>query len=332
MRKVPSIVQILTAEFLMVLFLAGFVGSVWNTVRPGAFGEFMTLRGVGNWVAYLLGFALFAWLMREIFQPRIKKDSWVSPSTWATSGGTYGFCSTHPSYVFVDLIVVSAFAFLLWYAKHENLNARVAGITFTLSLIVPALRLFAWYVVGLRIKDEVEAQDAWKSAAWMFIPAFGVFALIGVLGIRATRQYEKEIANMPLIDEQTFSNSREAFARLADGSREVKETGFVRVHATQLSDAPVQCKNKENVEFATVLADLGAGGDVFIVGSKYDRSGFDELVSKASGNRGKPIEVVGKLREKPWAVQIDRWKAYCGFDQLPPTPQGGRWVLEMKQP
>lgn len=95
---------------------------------------------------------------------------------------------------------------------------------------------------------------------------------------------------------------------------------------------PAQCKNNQNIDFATVLADLGAGGDVLIVGNKYDRSGFDELVSKANGNKGKQIEVMGKLRKMPSVRLIEKWKAYCELDKLPPTPAGGRWVLEMRQP
>jgi hypothetical protein len=94
----------------------------------------------------------------------------------------------------------------------------------------------------------------------------------------------------------------------------------------------VRCRNNQNYEFASVLADLGAGGDVLIVGSKYAGAGFDELVGKAVGNKDKMIEVTGKLREMPQASAIDSWKAYCGLDKLPPAPSGGRWVLEMHEP
>lgn len=330
MIKIPSIIQILIAELLAVWGVTAFVMAVWNTMKPGSFGENASLRGFGNWVWFLLGLALLVWALREIFKPRVKKDSWVSPKTGATSGGSYGFCSTHPSYFFIDLIIVTFSAFMLWYARGAGVESKNYSIMLAIALLFPVLRLFAWYALGLRIKDKHESAKAWKPAVVVASCFFLVFAIIGVMVAVGERQHRQEIANMPVVDEQTFANSRETFARLADEKQ--KETGTVRLRAAQISDAALQCKNNENIDFATVHASLGAGGDVLIVGSKYDRSGFDELVNKSSGNKGQQIEVVGKLREMPSASAIEKWKAYCGIEKLPPTPQGGRWVLEMHEP
>lgn len=330
MIKIPSIIQILLAEMLAVWGVASFVIAVWNTVRPGTFGESATMRGAGNWVWFLLGFALLFWALREIFRPRVKKDSWYSPKTGGNSGGSYGFCSTHPSYFFIDLIVVIVSAFLLWYARTIGLDSRSHSVMLALAFLFPVLRLLAWYVLGLRIKNRAETSQAWKPAIAVAGCFFTVFAIIGVMVAVGERQHRREIANMPVVDEQTFANSRDAFARLS-GEKQ-KETGFVRLRVTQFSDAAAQCKNKQNFDFATVHAGLGAGGDVLIVGSKYAHSGFDELVSKANGNKGRQIEVVGKLREMPTSSALETWKAYCGLDNLPPAPQGGRWVLEMQEP
>ena len=104
----------------------------------------------------------------------------------------------------------------------------------------------------------------------------------------------------------------------------------MRLRAKQISDGISKCQNKDHVDFATVLADLGPGGDILIVASQYAHSGFDELLSKAT-SKGVEIEVIGKLREMPTALSM-RDKTYCGIDKLPPARQGGRWVLEMHDP
>jgi hypothetical protein len=330
MNKVPSIVQILAAEMVAVWGTSSFVMAIWNTARPGAFGPAAGLRGIGNWIWFLLGLVLLVWLLREIFQARVKQDSWVNPKTWSSSGGSYGFCSTHPSYVFIDLIPVAIAGFMLWYSRGVEVETKNYWIMFVVSLVFPTLRLFSWYVLGLKITNS-EAQQAWKPMAWVFVPFVVVFGGVGIAVAVGARKHQSEIANLPVIDERSFANSREAFVRLADASTIEKQTGFVRMRAKQISDGPTKCQNKDHVDFATVLASLGAGGDVLIVASKYAHAGFDELVSKAT-SQGVEIEVIGKLREMPRAAAIPTWKAYCGMDRLAAVPSGGRWVLEMQEP
>src|ERR1051326_4226383 len=288
MNKVPSIVQILAAEFLAIWGTSSFVVAVWNTARPGSFGT-ASLRGLGNWIWFLIGLALLVWLLREIFQARVKQDSWVQPKTWSSSRGSYGFCSTHPSYFFIDLIPVAVSAFLLWYARGAGIETKNYGIMLAISLALPALRLLSWYLLGLKIKDK-DARTAWKPAAIVFVPVVVVFAAIGIAVAFGTRRHQTDIANLPVIDAQTFSPSREAFTRLLDTSQSEKQTGLVRLRAKQISDGPVKCQNNEHIEFATMLVDLSAGGDVLIVASKYAHAGFDELVNKSAGNKAREIE------------------------------------------
>jgi len=330
MNKVPSIVQILFAEMLAIWGTSSLVMAVWNTARPGSFGPAATLRGVGNWVWFAIGLALFVWLLREILRPRVKKDAWVNPKTWSGSGGTYAFCCTHPSYFFIDIIPVAVSGFLLWYARGLVIDTKNYWIMFFISLVFPTLRLFVWYVLGLKIKDD-EAQQAWKPMALVFVPFVVVFGGVGIAVAVGSRSHQKEIANLPVIDERSFANSREVFVRLADPSQIENQTGFVRLRAKQISDRLTKCQNNEHIDFATVLADLGPGGDVVIVASKYAHAGFDELAGKASG-KGAEIEVIGKLREMPPAARVPAWKAYCGVEKLPAAPAAGRWVLEMQEP
>ena len=328
--KVPSVAQVWLAEFLSALCLASFITAAWNTFGAAAQGE-KTLRDKSGWLWYALGLALFFWSLREILRPRLKRDSWINWKTGTDSGGDYIFCSTHPSYVLVDLITVAGTGYFLWAALTEDAGARLYAAMFAVALVFPALRLFAWYVLGLRIADEDETADAWKPAVWLAAPVFAVFALIAVLVFIGDVKQKKLIANLPVVDEQTFGGGRRAFEQLLDSSAEERVTRFVRLRARQTSDGPARCKNNQNFDWATVPADLGAGGDVLIVGHKGN-DGFEELVAKSSGNRGQLIEAVGRLRALPRRADLPQWKAYCGLDDLPPPPPGGRWVLELGEP
>lgn len=328
--KVPSVAQILVAEFLCILFLSSFVTAAWNTFGARTPGE-KTLGDKGDWLWYLLGLALFLWSVREVLRPRVKRDSWINFKAGTDSGGDYPFCSTHPSYVLVELITVAGTGYFLWAALTEGVSARYFAVMFATALFFPALRLFAWYVLGLRVRDEEETADAWKPAVWLAVPVLAVFAFIAVLVFVDDVKQGRRIAELPVVDEQSFGGGREAFARLADASHEEKVSRVVRLRARQLSDGPVRCKNHENFDWATVLADLGAGGDVLIVGHKGSDE-YEELLSRSSGNGGKVIEAIGRLREMPPPEKILRWKAYCGLDQLPPARPAGRWVLELELP
>ena len=327
--KAPSIVKMFMAEFLSVLCVSGFILAIWNAVSPGVAGAF-TLSDKRDWLVYVLGLLLFAWSLREILRPRVKRDSWTSVSG-ADSGGSYSVCTTHPSYVLVDLVTVAVTAFFLWAGLAYDVNARTFAVMFALAVLFPALRLFAWYVLGLRIEDKDETEQAWKPAAMLAVPFFAVFALVAVLVFIDDIKQKRRIAGLPVVDEQTFGAGRAAFNQLLDGAEEEKVTRFVRLRARQTSDGPARCKNYENFDWATVPADLGAGGDVLIVGHQSN-DGFEELVAKSSGNRGNLIEAVGRLREMPRRGELPKWKAYCGRDDLPPPPAGGRWVLELGEP
>lgn len=321
-------VQLLTAEILAVWGITSFVMAVWNTIKPETFGD-MSLSGIGNWIWFLLGFALFAWSLWQIFVPKVKGEVWRAINIGSWKKNNYDFFSTHPSYVLVDLIMIVVYVFVLWYGWGIGVDIKNIYILLGISAIFPVLRLFAWYVLGLKIKNS-ETRNAWKPAAWVFIPTYLVFALIGVLGVKGEYDRKKEIANLPVINEQTFADGRGKFESLKDKSGQ--ETGFVRLRATQISEAAMLCKNSQQIDFATVLADLGTGGDVLIVGAKYSHRGFDELLSKSTNNKDKTIEVIGKLRELPAQSQIESWKNYCGIENLPPKPGGGRWVLEIQEP
>jgi hypothetical protein len=328
--KIPSVVQIFIADLLIVFCLSSLVMAILNTILPGAFGESATLSGIGNWIWFLLGIAIFVWMLFEIFRPRVKGDAYRAVNVNSSSKTSYSFCSTHPSYVLLDLLAVIPFAFLIWYAGETGFSLKNLFVMLAISLIVPCLRLFAWYIAGLRITDPEESCAAWKPVAWFSGIVFSVFALVGILGIYSEFEHRGEIANLPLIDEQSLS--RETFTRLLDEKSSAKETGFVRLRAFQINNKAAICKNKDGINFASIFADLGKDRKILIVGANYSGMGFDQLITKSNGNQGKPIEVIGKIREITSASDIESWKNYCAVDKAFDEQSSGVWVLEIREP
>lgn len=326
LNKVPSLVQILIAEILCVLCLSSFVCGVLNTIRPGTFGEEMNLHGIGNWVFYLLGFALFAWLLKETFRPKLKTDSWINPKTGSSSGGEYSFCSTHPSYIFADSIVVFFAAFLVWAGWTAQFNVKTFGIMLAIALYFPLSRLFAWYILGLRLTG-AEVKKALKPVLFLVIPFYAVFGLIGAMVLKTEIQTRREIAEAPVIDE-TFDT--ETFSKLLEASQKEKITKLVKLKSKQISD-PMLCQNNEKRDFISVLTALGNGEEVLVVGGDYANLGFKEIKEKAENNKGQIIELLGKLKPMPARSEMKTWFPYCGLEQLPPT-KSNRWIFEFYQP
>ncbi len=116
MLKVPSIVQIFIAEIIAVWGTTSFILAVTNTIKPGTFGE-MSLKGIGNWVWFLLGLLLLAWSLWQIFSPKIKTDISSTMNIGGFWQTKYRICRTHPSYIFIDAILLVIFGFLYYYAR-----------------------------------------------------------------------------------------------------------------------------------------------------------------------------------------------------------------------
>src|SRR5215467_5672436 len=118
--KLPSIAQIWVAEFLMTLCLGGLPSNIYRLTHRGS-GLPPPSFGIGDIVFYAIGFALLGWLLWGCLRPRIVAVSWAPTFVSAQSGlfihagsmGTrYGFVTSHPSYVFLDAIVVGTWWFI----------------------------------------------------------------------------------------------------------------------------------------------------------------------------------------------------------------------------
>ena len=329
--KIPSLIQIFVAEWLAVMFLFPFVSKLYEWIHPSVGYKSLPLDKV-DYVFLVIGLLLYFWLVREILRPRINTDSWVSFNTASHSGGDYSFSSTHPSYVFID-VLACGFWWLTRWAWSAGWQERVYQGTILVSLaaVIPALRLLAWYVLRLRPRAKAEeVKNSWKPVALLYGCFLGIALVatgpIVLMERRQNRAQELKEKNLTVVDTGDWKGS-ESFDALRDLDHNFDGhvgTRLIRLRAIQKSSAATTCTNDAGQgEYATVLASLGKYDDVLM----FSHIAPSSLVQRALGNEGKPIEVMGRMTQMP--SSIPAWKKYCGLEELSPRP---RWAFEEERP
>jgi len=166
--KIPSALKILLLELVVVSFFPVTIAGIITEFRPGIFPPYSDLEGVGEWLMALVGPLFMAWVLYDIFRPRVKDQVWG-----IFFRVKFRFCSTHPSYVLIDLITIVFAAFFLWLGVTGEFDITLFWLVLATAITFPVLRVAAWYLLRLKIHD-LETYDAYKPALW----AFGIFAVI----------------------------------------------------------------------------------------------------------------------------------------------------------
>lgn len=338
--KLPSLVQIVVAEVLMVMMLTPLVANIaYRLFRP----ESATVKTSVSWggaVWFAIGLALLAWLLLSIFRPRTGRVSWVPVfgaggvvawnRSWAASSA---LPSTHPSYVFVDAVAASFAGVIAWHwlVQFDDLWLHAWCIV-AVGALIPAFRLFAWYALGLRPYASPAdpaarvSAEAWKPVAhlygWCFAP---VAVLFVIFHYREEAADARAYAALPMLGEAEFARSN-FLLHLRDHQDTVeRRSKRVRVALVMKSAAPMVChgeRNKNRFTYTSVVLSAGAAGDVFVAGVREQGEAVEKL---ARGRAGQRIEIVGRLNAMP-AAPPD-WKWYCDLDKLAPRP---RWSLDVE--
>lgn len=325
--KLPGVLQVFMADFLMVMFLSRVVIKSYEKVRPPASGRRILPLRVSDYVLFVIGLLIFAWLLKTIFRPSVGVKTFATESHGNVN---FPFSSTHPSYVLIDALSSGFYWFLLmlWYEAWKE-RVYEGTILVALAMVIPLLRLLAWYVLRLRPQGrehlQEEVRDAWKPVVMLYC-MFVIPVALAIVGGRLyiDRQQEQRAANLTVVDTANWKGS-ETFDALHE--RGDTATRMIRLRATQKSPEATVCTDEAGHPFGTVLATLGKFDDVLIVSFSKYQEGVDELVERARGNTGKPIEAIGRLSQMP--DKIPAWKRYCGLEKLQQRP---RWVFEEEYP
>lgn len=166
--KIPSALKILLLELVAVFFFPTTVVGIISEIRPGIFPSYSEFDGIEEWLFALVGPLFMAWVLYDIFRPRVKDQKWgiFYPVT-------FKFCSTHPSYVLIDALTIAFAAFFLWLGMSGGFATPVFWMVLATAVFFPLVRLAAWYLFGFKIID-TETYGAYKPALW----SFGIFAVI----------------------------------------------------------------------------------------------------------------------------------------------------------
>jgi hypothetical protein len=317
--RVASLIKIGVFESVAVFFLGGAFG-VWLQSHGGfgcpSSGEPLDSYFFGE---LALGSLAWIWLIRRILWPKVIAETLIF-KTLAPSV-TYPFLSTHPSYVFVDLIPLALAAVLYYISAGEEdctfLFERASHSAWlVLAAGIPILRLFSWHVLKRQPATDVPT-GGWKPVGILYAMLSPVIVMLLFLQISNVVQ----LRHTAVVDENA----------LAGGLGEHPELvgKFVHLKGVQKLPQPIKVMLHDYYEFAVVLVDMGEGGEVVVYSN--DTADKRTLAKKTTDNLGKPIDMYGTLwpLPEPGEGPNGGGSVIPRLDQFGPPPPHGRALLEL---
>ncbi len=343
--KIPSLVQVWAAQIVVLFFFSDpLLRLVQLAFKPdGAYAQnrFSWL----DLIPWAFGALCLAWLVKTILRPTLGKVRWV-PSfggggavVWnGAAAVNYDFPSTHPSYVFMDAIALGLAWFIAYaWSYNEATRPLEAYVIFGLGAFTPALRLVAWYVLGLRPAPPAPGAEAARYTARVlregWRPVFAFYAVVvpilavalGLGWIYSARDLERRRAGAIAIDPAALTD-RAYFERIRDASvRSTEQSRLARIALVPAATA-VRCEHatvKSAVHFNQRLA-LGAAGDLLLV---LKPEHMPQIERRLAAAPGRPVPFMGILVRPPSAVPAWRQHVWCTV----PAAGWPRWIFEVEE-
>lgn len=338
--RVASVVQLLLVELFAIFCLAAV--SARLIARHGALG--CPAQGGGLDVAFFLGLGVgllaAAYVLVRIFRPR-ELDQSVRPVlnigpvavvNPTIDAARYSFSSTHPAYALLDLSCAIPFFFVYLMGQHPPAYAG-CGATFSyllgrialgLVLVFPAIRLFAWFVLGRR----VAVASHWETTK----PILLFLGLTLPIYLSIPLMVYVPLWRAPRVDSQSFAGGLGAHPELAGRT--------VRLVGTLVPATAVRCVCSERdplaCRVAAVRIDLGPAGDVIARGVSSDADALRALAERPDIKAGREVTLYGTLGPLPTPPKDPQKAAAerldCGFQELGAPPAAGRAYLKAELP
>ena len=319
--------------FVKICFLQA-LGMYFIAYAFGAVAESAGVRGcpprpeLVDWrlgLTLALGFAATGIAIFPIIFPRIWLQGFNKEVSFALSGHSFHFFSTHPMYVLVDALFLIPALMLFWNGQSETLCefnfawGQGWGALFA-AFMVPFLRLVFWYVLGkqiyaMRFNSILTGIGWWSLLAVPMVIAFS-YSFVNSNMLPRMR--------IPVVDAESFAGGIEKHPE-AEGP-------LVRVRGT-LKRGVAKCglwgkKDRTDYPFGTVVLDMGKGNGEIIVQAKNPADVVD-LGLEAQNKMGQTFEAFGYLSRLPNPEK----KMICGIEKLSEEPpKGGRALLEIEMP
>jgi hypothetical protein len=333
-QRVVGVVKISVAAWVAMFCLAAVGADL--LIGRGVHGCPPMPRQTGAllFFALPLGLYLYGWSLHRILAPRLAKEEHRPTLTAGPivmqnprlGPGEYTFCTTHPSYLLIDLVTLLG-AYVLYAVAPDavgcgkNWEWARGRVALAIALSIPALRIVGWYVLSRRPPEEATV-GAWKPVA-MFLGFLGVPLVLGAGPLLGTWRGQR---NAPVVSAERFSGGLAAHEELRGK--------VVKVAGRCVGEQPVRCRcgtDGRDCAQVEVLLDVGDGGQVLV----QALSDQEDLAKEASGCSqgpagGRLLTVFGRLHRLPAKAPANpdsnTPRLPCR-DYGPPPPAGRALVL-----
>ncbi len=281
-----------------------------------------------NWYLWLLMMAGLSFFFISLFYI-------VFPSVWmqtlnrhialAPTDINLPFFSTHPLYVFLDvLFIIPAIAFFQSGRAESmcqlNFEWGIGWSLLILAFLFPIFRVICWFGLGRQIKA-MKLKKPWMPIIWWYIFALPLFIFL-------TYTYmDKQVfprLRVPVVNEKTFKGGLDKHPEFLGKivrvqgilKREIAKCGLFGKDAT-----------KNPYPFGTVLLDMGKRNGQIMVQAKKPRL-VKNLDIEAENKQGQISEAFGRLTKLPDPSK----KMICGIGKAKSKQKGGLTLLEIEMP
>jgi hypothetical protein len=191
-HRVAGLTRVL---FFEIIAIAGISSVLSTAIGRIVFRNCEGYHGEWNW--YVLAFLVIAviaaravWLRiwyasytTEGFHSALKVGGWVFTPNPLTGTVKFYMPTTHPSYVFMDLIMVAIGGLFAWIGSHADVSGPCGWdyqyyfgwSMIALALLVPIVRLVVWYGFKHKIPKE------YCKGAWIPVLLFWILALAMII-------------------------------------------------------------------------------------------------------------------------------------------------------
>lgn len=281
-----------------------------------------------------IGFVFYTTLAISIVFGVLSVHPMVFPRIWLEEiskelmrsqvGFRFPFFSTHPSYIFLDALLLIPVLLLFWNGQSESLcvynlqwgqgvGALLIAITF------PTLRLIFWFILGKQIYA-MQVKNVWLGIIWWYILTLPIILFFSYTYVKSNILPRQ---NVPLVNSETFKGGLDSHPEFLEK--------IVRVRG-KIKQGLAKCglwgkKDRTDFPYGTVVLDMGEGNGELIVQAKKPNQVVD--LENETQREGAIFEAFGRLSKLPNPEK----KMLCGISKLSDDlPLGGRALLEIEMP
>ncbi len=323
--QLGSVIKIVAFQTLSLFFLSYGAGLLAMAIGVRGCPPRPEYNNWYLWIVLVIGLGSFLVSLYYIIRPSVWMQTINRYLVLAPTDVNIPSFSTHPLYVFIDVLFFIPAIALFQGGRSETmclLNTEWAmGITvLCLALFFPLFRVFCWFILGRKI-EAMTLKKPWMPVVWWYILALPIFIFL-------TYTYmDKNVfprLRVPVVNEMTYKGGLD---------KNPQFTGkIVRVQGKLVREI-AKCglfgkdPEKFSYPYGTVLLDMGKKNGQIMVQVKKPYQ-VENLEIEAENKMGKIFEAFGYLSKLP----NPKKRLVCGIGKADSEQKGGLALLEVEMP